>query len=146
MLLVLNELKNCDDDILANFDSLKSLITDAPLRVNEKNQSRSDAQNVANFIFVTNNSFLVKIEASNRRYLVLAFSGDRVGQHGYFKHLLETFTDEFYFHLLTYFMNIDLTDFVIRNIPVTKAKQDLIEASRPVIHSWIMEHYDELVV
>jgi hypothetical protein len=146
MLIVLNELKNCGDDRLANFDSLKSLITDAPLRINEKNQPRRDAQNVANFIFATNNSFPVKKEASDRRYLVLACSGDRVGEHEYFKNLVDTFADEFYSNLLTFFMIMDLSDFDTRKIPVTEAKQDLIEASRPVIDSWIMEHYDELIL
>jgi phage/plasmid-associated DNA primase len=62
MLIVLNELKNCGEERGANFDALKSLITDAPLRINEKNQPRYDAQNVANFIFVTNNVFPVKSE------------------------------------------------------------------------------------
>jgi hypothetical protein len=36
MLIVLNELKNCGEEPSANFDSLKSLITDEPLRVNKK--------------------------------------------------------------------------------------------------------------
>jgi phage/plasmid-associated DNA primase len=40
MLIVLNELKNCGEERAANFDALKSLITDKPLRFNEKNQPR----------------------------------------------------------------------------------------------------------
>ena len=38
MLLVLNECKNSGEDRLANFDALKSLITDKSIRINEKNQ------------------------------------------------------------------------------------------------------------
>ncbi|KAH7814946.1 putative Poxvirus D5 protein [Monocercomonoides exilis] len=72
MLIVLNELKNCGDDRLANFNALKSVITENIIRINEKNQPRRTAENVANFIFVTNHSFPVKIETGDRRYVVLA--------------------------------------------------------------------------
>jgi hypothetical protein len=40
---------------------------------------------------------------------------------------------------------MDLSDFKIREIPMTQAKLDLIEASRPVIDSCINDHYDNLV-
>jgi hypothetical protein len=40
---------------------------------------------------------------------------------------------------------MDLTGFKIKNIPMTEAKQELIEASRPIIDIWIIEHYNELV-
>ena len=64
MLIVLNEVKNCGDDRLANFNALKSIITDNSIRINEKNQPRRTAENVANFIFCTNNPYPVKIEPS----------------------------------------------------------------------------------
>jgi hypothetical protein len=93
----------------------------------------------------TNNSFSVKVEASDRRYLVLNCSNERVGQHQYFEDLRATFTDEFFSNLLTFFLKMDLTGFKIKNIPMTEAKQDLIEASRPIIDIWIIVHYNELV-
>lgn len=63
--MVLNEVKNCR---LANFEALKSIITDDTVRIKEKNQPRRTAENVAHFIFCTNNSFPVKIEIGDRRY------------------------------------------------------------------------------
>ena len=62
MLIIFNELKNCDDDRMSNFNALKAIITDDTIRVNEKLQSRRTAQNLASFIFVSNNAFPVKIE------------------------------------------------------------------------------------
>ena len=41
-------------------------------------------------------------------------------------------------------MKYDLSSFNIRNIPMTEAKEDLIEASRNPLDVWICEHYDEL--
>jgi predicted house-cleaning NTP pyrophosphatase (Maf/HAM1 superfamily) len=57
MLIVLNELQNSGENRLSNFDALKSIVTDNTVRVNEKNQPRRTAQNVANFIFVTKMKF-----------------------------------------------------------------------------------------
>ena len=144
MLIVLNELKNVGDDRLANFNSLKSIITDKLIRINEKNQPRRTSENVANFIFVTNNSFPVKIEAGDRRYVVLMCNGARKNDLDYFSRLWKSFNEEFYENLTTYFLKRDIKDFNPRKIIMTEAKQNLIEASRPPIDIWICEHYNEL--
>jgi hypothetical protein len=145
MLIVLNELQNSGENRLSNFDALKSILTDNTIRVNEKNQPRRTAQNVANFIFVTNNAFPVKIEVSDRRYVVLVVSGHRAKDFGYFNNLIRSFTSEFYTDLLTFYANRDITNFNPRDIPMTEEKQDIIDASRSEIDVWIQAHYDELV-
>lgn len=144
MLVILNELRNFGEDRMVNFNSLKSIITDDTIRINEKNQPRRTAENVANFIFVSNNSYPVKIELGDRRYVVLQCNGKYKGQFEFFKQLVNSFTKEFYDNLLTYFMKYDLSSFNVRNIPMTEAKEDLIEASRNPLDVWICEHYDEL--
>ena len=144
MLIILNELKNCGDDRLANFNALKSIITDDEIRINEKNQPRRTAQNVANFIFVSNNSFPVKIETGDRRYCVLNCNGRRKGDFAYFEKLMSSTDTSFYDNLLTFFMKRDISGFNIRVIPMTDAKQDLIDASKPPIDVWICDNYDEL--
>lgn len=144
MLIVLNEVKNCGDDRLANFNALKSIITDTSIRINEKNQPRRTAENVANFIFCTNNAYPVKIETGDRRYVVLRVNGKHKNDFDYWKRLTSSFTPEFYENLFTYFMNYDLSDFNVRDIPMTEAKQDLIDASQSPLDVWICQHYDEL--
>jgi hypothetical protein len=64
MLIVLNEVRNAGDNKLANWDSMKSIITDTTIRINEKNEPRRTSENVANLIFVTNNPHPVNIEQS----------------------------------------------------------------------------------
>ena len=144
MLLILNELRNFGEDRMVNFNSLKSIITDNTIRINEKNQPRRTAENVGNFIFVSNNSYPVKIELGDRRYVVLQCTGKYKGQFEFFKQLVNSFTKEFYDNLLTYFMKYDLSTFNVREIPMTEAKEDLIEASRNPLDVWICEHYDDL--
>ena len=145
MLIVLNEVKNCGDDRLANFNALKSIITDSTIRINEKNQPRRTSENVANFIFVTNNSFPVKVEVGDRRYVVLQCNGLHKGDDEYFKQMYKSFNKEFYDNLLTYFIKYDINDFNPRRIPMTEAKQDLIDASKSPLDQWICDHYDELI-
>ena len=145
MFIVLNEMKNNGDDRLANFNTLKSIITDDVIRINEKNQPRRTAENVANFVFVTNNSFPVKIESGDRRYIVLHCNGKYKGQFEFFKNLMGKCTPEFYDNLLTYFIKYDLSAFNVRCIPMTEAKQDLIEASRTPVDQWICDHYTSLL-
>ena len=58
--------------------------------------------------------------------------------------MISTFTTEFYENLLTYFIKYDLSEFNVRKIPMTEAKQDLIEASQSPLDVWICQHYDEL--
>ena len=46
---------------------------------------------------------------------------------------------------MTFFMKRDISKFNPRKIPMTEAKQDIIEASRSALDVWICDHYDELV-
>ena len=145
MLIVLNEVKNCGEDRMANFDALKSLITDDTFRINEKNEPMREAENVANFIFCSNNAYPVKIENGDRRYVVVNCNSKYKGNFKYFDDLVKRCDKEFYDNLFTYFMKLDLSNFNVRAIPKTEAKQDLINASRSPIDKWICKHYNELI-
>ena len=144
MLLVLNELKNVGEDRLANFDTLKSIITDKTVRINVKNQPRRTSENVCNCIFVTNNSYPVKIESGDRRYVVLLCNGKYKNNHNYWDDIYNDLNEEFYSHLLTYFMKRDISNFNPRIIPMTDAKQDLIEASKSPVEQFICDYYNKL--
>ena len=146
MLIVCNEMKNAGDDRAANFNCLKSLITDETVRINQKNQPKRTAQNVANFIFVTNNSYPVKVETGDRRYVILQCSGKNKGNFSYFKTLHNLRNSvEFFESLLAYFMSINIIDFIPERIPMTKAKMELIKASMSIVEEFICEHYKSLV-
>lgn len=145
MLLVLNEMKNAGDDRLANFNALKSIITDREIRVNEKHQPRRTAENVANLIFCTNNEFPVKVEMSDRRYLVLNVSPKRVGDHAFWTSLRRTCKgDGFYGALTRRLLARNISDFNTRNIPMTDAKLSIMDASMSLVDRWIAEHFDEI--
>ncbi len=147
MLIVLNEVKNAGENRGANFDSLKSLITDSDVRINEKSEPRRDGENVANFIMLTNNWFPVKVNVGDRRYCVVDVSAVYKDNMSFFDRLHKDFArPDFYDNLLTFFTKRSCSAFRIGGpIPMTEARTNLIEASLPPIQSWINEHYDELL-
>lgn len=146
MLLVLNELKNTGDERFANLEQLKSIITDKTIRINEKNQPRRTAENVANIIFVSNNPRPVNLTVNDRRFCVIECSSEKVGDREYFSNLAElTKNGTFLQILFSYYMSLDVSEFEPRDIPMTEARRTMIEICRPPIEEWIMTHYDELV-
>ena len=152
-LIILNEAKNAGEDRMANFDGLKSKITDDEVRIEEKFQPRRTVENVCNYIICTNNSFPVKVETSDRRFLVLTTNPKYMNDFDYWNNLNKTMYEDaggnkpkftFFNKLTEYFLNRDISKFNPRKIPETQAKEILTEASRKPIEIWIEEHYNEL--
>lgn len=133
-LVVCNELANANMNKHLNSESLKSLITEPTAVINEKNEKKRVSESVCNLIFISNNAAPIKIEDKDRRYVVLKTSEAHIQDFEYFENLCGfddcNFNDNFYNNLLTYFMNLDISDFNKRKIPMTEAKQDIIDASK----------------
>ena len=103
------------------------------------------SENVANFIFVTNNAYPVKVELSDRRYCVLDCSGRYKGVNEYFDNLEKTKRNpDFYPTLMTYFSKYNVEGFVPERIPQTQARINLIKASLTLTDRWICKNYDQL--
>jgi hypothetical protein len=145
MLIVLNEVRNAGDNRIANWDSMKSIITDTIIRINEKNEPRRTSENVANIIFVTNNPHPVNIEQSDNRYAVFTCSALHRCDHEYFVRLWSGFTKEFYEALTWFFLNRSITGYSPEFIPMNDARREMTEASRTLIDVFCCNHYDELI-
>ncbi|KAA6396421.1 MAG: hypothetical protein EZS28_008053 [Streblomastix strix] len=104
-LIVLNELKNFTEQRALNSNALQSIITDDVQRINEKFVARRDSQNVSNLIFVSNNYCPVKIEATDRRYLVCQTPDAHRLNYEHFKQIHQSIKqDGFYDNLYTFFL------------------------------------------
>lgn len=144
MLIVANELRNFGRARLSNHDSLKSIITDTDIRINEKNVPRHNAENVANLILCTNNDFPIKVEHGDRHYLILRVAGDKKGNIDYWADFTRRKDRYFYNNLLTYFLRRDISVFNTRRFPLTEAKLSLIEASGGKFGHWIDRYFNLL--
>ena len=144
MLVICNELEN---NSKGNYsDKLKSVITEEKAVINEKCMPAIELDNVVNLMFITNNELPVWLSSKDRRYLIVDVSSKYVGKFDYFDKLVkikDSKNPKFYNNLLTFFMKINLKDFNVRNIPMTKAKEIIIDACRNPTEKLIEKHYEE---
>jgi hypothetical protein len=97
ILIVCNELQSIDSTNHFNIVCLKSLITDRFCTIGSKFINIRSFNNASNFIFVSNNHLPIKIENSDRRYLILKCSDNANTNFSYFDDLSHRFDHpEFY--------------------------------------------------
>ncbi|KAA6367969.1 MAG: hypothetical protein EZS28_036503, partial [Streblomastix strix] len=143
MLAIANEMKNFGESRMSNMDALKSIITESSFEINEKYVPKHEVENVVNIMIVTNNIYPLKIENSDRRYVVCECSSVHRGDLAYFTNLCNSFDDDFYNNLFTFFMTRDISQFNPRNIPMTQAKKDIIKASISPVDDVIISHFKQ---
>lgn len=142
---ICNELRSVYANKFFNSDVLKSLITDPFININQKNEPERIAENVSNFMFVSNNNVPVQIDNNDRRYCVTNVSSAHLKDFNYFAALDNSFTAEFYDNLFTYFMKMDISKINLRDIPNTEARQTIIDASMSSYESFVLAYYKSLV-
>lgn len=150
-LIVLNELQSIDGngsraDRNAIGGTLKSIITDKYININGKFKEMRLAENVSNYIMVSNNTVPVTIELTDRRYMVLNTSKEHMQDKVYFGALNKTIeTEGFYENLFTYFMNLDISEFNVFKIPITEAKQNIQDVCMDTRDAFIRDKYKKIV-
>ncbi|KAA6379816.1 MAG: hypothetical protein EZS28_024658 [Streblomastix strix] len=143
-----NELRNVGDgsNKQSNSDKLKTLITEKYIAIRQKYIPEHMTQNPTNFIFTSNNSRPVWIEARDRRFLVCQCNAPHVGDSDYFDRLGDSYKiKEFYENLLTNLTFRDIKQFKIHKIPMIEAKKNIMKVSRNAIDEFIIKRYDQLV-
>jgi hypothetical protein len=145
-LVVCNELQSADNNKYMNSDKLKSIVTDNKIYINQKCEPIREVDNVANFIFVSNNLNPLRIESKDRRYVVLKTSNKVMQNSEYFGKLCATFSKEFYNNLYTFYSREhDISTFNHRKIPETEARNDMIAANAPNYELFVQQMYHKIV-
>ena len=121
-------------------NKLKSFVTGEWIRINPKNVSAHDEKNHVNLVFLSNESTPLVLEHDDRRYMVI--------------HTPEKLPAEFYTSVRAeldnggiaalhhHLKNLDLAGFDVFTKPlVTKAKQQLIEASLDSVSTFLRDWY-----
>ena len=142
--VVVNECQRISELRRMNFDRLKTLITDKTASYNKKYGTMRQGDNAAHFVFCSNNPIPLRIAPDDARFCVIRVSSDRKEDVPYFRWLAEHCTKDFYEHLMYLFMNLDISDFEHRDIPLTEAKAIIQEASRDSLDSFVITHFQDL--
>jgi len=128
---------NCDEVQSTNasfhgkFDTMKKLVSDQSIEINEKFQTKEKITNYLNFIFTSNNSDCFKIEDGDRRYATFECNPIYAGNRDFFDNLVENiFTQEIADDFFSYCYHFE-NPVNIRNIPKTNIKTEMSYTSLP---------------
>lgn len=138
-LVVCNEMSSADSNIYMNADLLKTVITEDEIAVENKYVPRHYVQNVVNLIILSNHFDPVKVEHDDRRYVVCDTNELHKNDREYFGAIINTFTEEFYQNLFTYFMKRNLDGVDLMKFPETEIKQALMEADKSSYELFIQD-------
>ena len=128
ILTVLDEALNYTStgDYHSTFNMMKNKITEPYQLIEQKGVNKYKVRDFTNYIICSNNPNPIKLEGSDRRYVVFNVSNDRIGDHDYFDNLVDQVenqdnVNQFY----SYLMDYDLSEFELNVIPQTKIKRDI---------------------
>ena len=131
LLVVLEEANG--KDCFSNSESMKNMITEPVFNYEQKGVDTVKVRKCAGFVLPTNNLVVVKLEPSDRRYVIFSVLNDRCNDQTYFKPLLQAMGDDrvtraFYDHL----MSIDLSTFdIVNERPLNTLYRSVQEVSTP---------------
>ena len=130
IMVVMDEMSGKDG--FGNSEILKNLITTTELNWERKGVDGVTIRNFARYFIFGNGPTFVKLEQTDRRYMVMEGQDTFKGNFAHFKKLDESFKDEkcckdFY----DYLMSIDLSEWNWRDRPITEAYKDMQTATIP---------------
>jgi hypothetical protein len=118
----------------AKAGELKAIITANTISINPKGVRGYSVPNISRIVMTTNEADPVKLEASDRRFVIMRPS-DRLHGNGLkwwasIQELLES--DAMASSVGRYLESIDLTGWNPRELPTTEVKEELMELSKPM--------------
>jgi hypothetical protein len=135
MLICVDETSTADSKRFnSDFNKFKNKITSDTLQIERKGVEVSEVDNYITYAICSNHSVPIKMEPSDRRYIVIECSNEYIGNGKYFNDLHETcFNEEVGNLLYTYFRSPEFESVLVplKNIPITEAKLDIIECFTP---------------
>lgn len=139
----IDELPTVEKQFHNLFDTLKGIITDPYLTVEPKGIEPYTIDNLCNFIFMTNNKHSVKLEQSDRRYVVFEINEKRIGDFEYWSYAhKEIFTEDMANTFFTYLVNIEDDNPLVvdlRKIPSSRLREIMKEMSLNNIECFIKD-------
>lgn len=139
LLVIMDETSGKDS--FSNSDKIKNIITAESVAWERKGVDGVNINNCGRYIFFSNNTTPVKIEHSDRRYVVYKCANDVQNNSIYFKDLVNHFKDEkivraFY----DFLMERDISSWdSINDRPITKAYKDVQSANIPAMANYLVE-------
>jgi hypothetical protein len=128
-------------DSFSNSDKIKNIITAEQVAWERKGIDGTSINNCGRYLFFSNNLTPVKIEQSDRRYVVFKCANDVQNKTDYFDELISAFNNEGTIKSFFDFLNTrDISKWdSINHRPMTKAYADIKSANTPPMATYLME-------
>ena len=132
------------DNFRSKFDIIKNLTTEHTLQIEIKNGPQFTHPNYMNIIMCTNHLHTIKIDKNDARYFALECNPFKKNDRAYFKKLSECFNQDSANHFVKYLLDYDTTNMYTTDIPMTKLKQDIIDAQKDSVEQFL-DHIKDLI-
>jgi hypothetical protein len=137
--IVLNEISD-KGTAFNKHDRFKGEITKEYTRIEPKGVDPYRVRHTGHYMCFSNKENCVYVENSDRRFVMIKSSNAHANDHTYFKPLLaEAKNKDFIKAAFDYYANMDLSEFNVRKIPMTKFKEEQKVANLPVPLKFIMD-------
>ena len=142
LLSILDEM-NGKDSFMGS-EVLKNLIVSPKISFEEKNVMTCMVNNCNRFVFFSNNDTPVKIELSDRRFVVFEADNSLRNNEKYFKELIKNIKDDkVVYSFYQYLLNRDITEWnSINDRPITKVYKDIQSANIPMVARFLSNYID----
>ena len=128
---------------MENASELKAMITSVFTTVNPKGSKEITSDNFSRYIFTTNKANPVDMTQNERRFVLLACSKDKQGNHEFWTKIRKyLFTPEAGSAVAHYLMNKDIYGFNPRQLPVNEFQQSIIESEQTSEEKFINDTED----
>lgn len=146
LIIQLNEV--CGNDGRFNREILKDIITTEQFNINPKYGKKLKCNNYARIFAASNNKTPLNIPQDDRRYVVFKCA-DPILNEEYYNKLVDIKKDKRALNsIYSYFMNLDITDFKIKNRFISQEYKNLQSATSNPFHEFLYQvcnNKDELL-
>lgn len=123
----------------SSIGSLKSLITEPYLTVEAKYQNAVQIPNFLHILMASNEEWVVPASLDARRFFVLEVPDDKKNAHGYFAAIAAQMKAGGYEAMLHDLLTLDLSEFNVRDVPITEGLQRQKKLSLGTTDAWWMD-------
>lgn len=115
---------------------LKTLVTEDVLHYEAKGVDSEQGSNYVHLLMASNNDWVVPADMDDRRFFVLDVNRQHARDTTYFGAIQAQLDNGGYEALLYYLLNLDISDFQVRNVPNTKALNEQKQLSLEPVDDW----------
>ena len=138
LMTIVGEIRSFNNEL--DTEKLKGVITDNTLNIEPKGKDPYEIRDRQRFVCHTNNMIPIGTTEDDRRLLIHKVGKEFIQSREYYNNLVQiVHNPETAVHFFKFLAQMDLSDFDIRERPITVAKQDLVILTAPNVFRFMAD-------